>query len=131
MPCFMLRAPLARAPPTPRAQVQELGGANCVVLRQEGAQGAISTVVLRGATEGLLDDVERAVDDGVNTYKVRWGTTRAQYQTLLCTCPITRRGACCRVNACPITCVMRLRPCACCEPGPCTLNPLHSVSCTR
>ena len=30
----------------------------------------MATVVLRGATDQLLDDLERAVDDGVNTYKV-------------------------------------------------------------
>ena len=27
-------------------------------------------MVLRGSTDRLLDDLERAVDDGVNTYKV-------------------------------------------------------------
>jgi T-complex protein 1 subunit theta len=30
----------------------------------------VSTVVLRGSTDSILDDLERAVDDGVNTYKV-------------------------------------------------------------
>lgn len=33
--------------------------------------GAVATVVLRASTSNLLDDVERAVDDGVNAYKVR------------------------------------------------------------
>ena len=32
--------------------------------------GAVATVVLRASTTNLLDDVERAVDDGVNAYKV-------------------------------------------------------------
>ena len=27
-------------------------------------------MVLRGSTDSILDDLERAVDDGVNTYKV-------------------------------------------------------------
>ena len=40
------------------------------MLRQDGATGAISTVVLRASTDNLLDDLERAVDDGVNAYKV-------------------------------------------------------------
>ena len=39
------------------------------MLRQDGATGAISTVVLRASTDNLLDDLERAVDDGVNAYK--------------------------------------------------------------
>ena len=30
----------------------------------------VSTVVLRGSTDNVLDDLERAVDDGVNAYKV-------------------------------------------------------------
>lgn len=32
--------------------------------------GAISTVVIRGSTDNLMDDIERAVDDGVNTFKL-------------------------------------------------------------
>lgn len=49
--------------------VQEIGGSMCTVLRQDAALGNISTVVLRGSTEGFLDDVERAVNDGVNAFK--------------------------------------------------------------
>eukprot|EP00878_Enallax_costatus_P017495 GHUV01018377.1.p1 GENE.GHUV01018377.1~~GHUV01018377.1.p1 ORF type:complete len:246 (+),score=70.28 GHUV01018377.1:603-1340(+) len=49
--------------------VQEIGGANCIVLQQDAALGSVSTIVLRGSTEGFLDDVERAVDDGINAYK--------------------------------------------------------------
>jgi T-complex protein 1 subunit theta len=30
----------------------------------------VATVVLRGSTDSILDDLERAVDDGFNTYKV-------------------------------------------------------------
>jgi T-complex protein 1 subunit theta len=30
----------------------------------------VATVLLRGSTDSILDDLERAVDDGVNTYKV-------------------------------------------------------------
>ena len=29
----------------------------------------MSTVVIRGSTENIMDDIERAVDDGVNTFK--------------------------------------------------------------
>ena len=42
-----------------------------VVHLQEAASGSVATVVLRSSTEQLLDDLERAVDDGVNTYKAR------------------------------------------------------------
>ncbi|KAK9827683.1 hypothetical protein WJX81_008031 [Elliptochloris bilobata] len=50
-------------------KVTEIGGAHVIVLEQEAASGSVATVVLRSSTEQLLDDLERAVDDGVNTYK--------------------------------------------------------------
>lgn len=39
-------------------------------MRSEEGGNKIATVVLRGSTDSILDDLERAVDDGVNTYKV-------------------------------------------------------------
>ncbi len=50
--------------------VSEIGGTTVVVLEQDASAGAVSTVVLRASTDQLLDDLERAIDDGVNTYKV-------------------------------------------------------------
>ena len=49
---------------------EDIGGSNVIVLRQPEEQGKLTTLVLRGSTDQLLDDLERAVDDGVNTYKV-------------------------------------------------------------
>ena len=40
------------------------------IARNEEGGNSVSTVVLRGSTDSILDDLERAVDDGVNTYKV-------------------------------------------------------------
>lgn len=40
------------------------------MVKNEEAGNLVSTVVIRGSTDSLLDDVERAVDDGVNSYKV-------------------------------------------------------------
>lgn len=36
----------------------------------------IATIVLRGSTQNLMDDIERAIDDGVNTFKA---LTRVSY----------------------------------------------------
>ncbi|KAJ5984298.1 t-complex protein 1 theta subunit [Penicillium waksmanii] len=49
----------------------EIGGDRVTVFRQEDANSATrtSTIVLRGATQNHLDDVERAIDDGVNVVK--------------------------------------------------------------
>uniref|UniRef100_A0A665XBS4 T-complex protein 1 subunit theta n=1 Tax=Echeneis naucrates TaxID=173247 RepID=A0A665XBS4_ECHNA len=48
----------------------EVGDTQVVVFKHEKEDSAISTVVIRGSTDNLLDDIERAVDDGVNTFKV-------------------------------------------------------------
>jgi T-complex protein 1 subunit theta len=47
----------------------EIGGDRVTVFRQENDQTRTATIVLRGATQNHLDDVERAVDDGVNVVK--------------------------------------------------------------
>jgi len=49
--------------------VEEIGGFRVTVVRNEEGGNSVSTVVLRGSTDSILDDLERAVDDGVNTYK--------------------------------------------------------------
>jgi len=47
----------------------EIGGDRVTVFRQESEATRTATLVLRGATQNHLDDVERAVDDGVNVVK--------------------------------------------------------------
>jgi len=49
----------------------EIGGDRVTVFRQESDTSVTrtTTIVLRGATQNLLDDVERAIDDGVNVIK--------------------------------------------------------------
>ena len=49
----------------------EIGGDRVTVFRQESDTSTTrtATIVLRGATQNYLDDVERAIDDGVNVIK--------------------------------------------------------------
>ena len=50
----------------------EIGGDRVTVFRQEDKSTSATrtaTIVLRGATQNHLDDVERAIDDGVNALK--------------------------------------------------------------
>jgi len=49
--------------------VQEIGGVRVTIVKNEEGGNSVATVVLRGSTDSILDDLERAVDDGVNTYK--------------------------------------------------------------
>jgi len=52
-----------------RVFLDEIGESPVVIFKQEGAESRIATVVIRGSTPNLMDDIERAVDDGVNTFK--------------------------------------------------------------
>lgn len=66
-------------PPTPEemgacdiVEVQELGGRKITVFRQHEVDESarIATCIIRASTANILDDVERAIDDGVNTIRV-------------------------------------------------------------
>lgn len=49
----------------------EIGGDRVTVLRQEANERTrTSTIVLRGATANYLDDLERSLDDGINTVRI-------------------------------------------------------------
>jgi T-complex protein 1 subunit theta len=50
-------------------ETMEIGGDRVTVFRQDGESTKTATIVLRGATQDFLDDVERAIDDGVNVVK--------------------------------------------------------------
>lgn len=49
--------------------VKEVGGKPIISFAQEKDDSKLSTIVIRGATQNVLDDVERAIDDGINVFK--------------------------------------------------------------
>ncbi len=49
--------------------ISEIGDTPVIIFKQDNDASCISTIVIRGSTENLMDDIERAVDDGVNTFK--------------------------------------------------------------
>jgi len=50
--------------------VREIGGAQVTIFQQEKKNGSqVATVLLRASTHNVLNDIERAIDDGVNTVK--------------------------------------------------------------
>ncbi|GMH34396.1 hypothetical protein BSKO_02230 [Bryopsis sp. KO-2023] len=61
--------------------VKEIGGTSCIVLEQgeakDGSIGDISTIVLRGSADAVLDDTEHAVDNAVNNYRILCKDSRA------------------------------------------------------
>jgi len=49
--------------------VEEIGSTRVTIFRQESDESGISTIVVRSSTSYLADDIERAIDDGVNVFK--------------------------------------------------------------
>lgn len=67
---------LLKMPPTKEelgyadmVHIDELGDTIVVVFKLDGKESRVSTVLVRGSTENYMDDIERAIDDGVNTFK--------------------------------------------------------------
>jgi len=50
--------------------VKEIGSEKVTCFERTIEDAKLTTIVLRGATTTLLDDVERAIDDGINTFRV-------------------------------------------------------------
>jgi len=50
--------------------VEEIGSTRVCFFRNESEDCGISTLLLRGSTENVLDDIERCIEDSVNAYKV-------------------------------------------------------------
>jgi T-complex protein 1 subunit theta len=49
--------------------VKEISSTKVTIFRRDQDENKLATIVIRGSTNSLLDDIERAVDDGVNTVK--------------------------------------------------------------
>lgn len=49
--------------------VKEIGSTRCTIFDQESDNSRLATIVIRGSTPNLMDDVERAIDDGVSVVK--------------------------------------------------------------
>jgi len=70
------RALVRLGPPSPeemgfcdKISVEEVAGRKITVFHQDKEESRVATIVLRASTQNLLNDLERAVDDGVNTIK--------------------------------------------------------------
>lgn len=47
----------------------EIGSDRCTIFRQEEESTRTATLVIRGGTYNLMDDIERAIDDAVSVVK--------------------------------------------------------------
>merc|ERR1719230_785874 len=49
--------------------VKEIGSTRCTIFDHEANNSKVATIIIRGSTPNVMDDVERAIDDGVNVVK--------------------------------------------------------------
>lgn len=49
--------------------IDEVGDVPVILFKQDKDEGSISTIIVRGSTDNIMDDIERAIDDGVNNFK--------------------------------------------------------------
>jgi T-complex protein 1 subunit theta len=49
--------------------VEEIGDVRVTTFRQKAEKSHLSTIIIRGATQNIMDDIQRAIDDGVNVFK--------------------------------------------------------------
>eukprot|EP00908_Phaeocystis_cordata_P000764 Transcript_10846.p2 GENE.Transcript_10846~~Transcript_10846.p2 ORF type:complete len:562 (+),score=316.14 Transcript_10846:56-1687(+) len=49
--------------------VKEIGSTQCTIFDHEQDNSKLATIVVRGSTSNIMDDVERAIDDGINVVK--------------------------------------------------------------
>ncbi|KAE9549259.1 hypothetical protein FO519_007524 [Halicephalobus sp. NKZ332] len=77
--CRMLGAPAQAVICTPsldhvgqcdKVSQKELSGQQTIVFEKSGQTGSIASIVIRGATMQQMNDVERALDDAINNYKL-------------------------------------------------------------
>lgn len=69
--------PVARVdPPTPEemgecdeCHVEEIGAQKVTIFKKDKPDCKLSTIILRGSNNNLLDDLERSIDDAVNVYR--------------------------------------------------------------
>ena len=52
-----------------KVYVDEIGDTSVIIFKQEKEESAIATIVIRGSTDNIIDDIERAIDDGINVFK--------------------------------------------------------------
>lgn len=52
-----------------KVQVDEVGDVPIILFKQDKSEGAISTIMVRGSTDNIMDDIERSIDDGINNFK--------------------------------------------------------------
>jgi T-complex protein 1 subunit theta len=49
--------------------VDEVGSQKCIIIERNSEENKLSTILLRGSTQSLLDNIEKAIEGGVNAFR--------------------------------------------------------------
>jgi T-complex protein 1 subunit theta len=49
--------------------VDEIGSQKCVIITRDSEENKMATILVRGSTNNILENIERVIEDGVNSYK--------------------------------------------------------------
>lgn len=49
--------------------LNEIGDTEVVIFNKKSESGHVATIIVRGSSKSYMDDIERAIEDAVNTYK--------------------------------------------------------------
>lgn len=52
-----------------RVYTEEIGDTEVTIFDKLSERGHVATIVIRGSSHSRMDDIERAIDDAINTYK--------------------------------------------------------------
>ncbi|VDN02439.1 unnamed protein product [Thelazia callipaeda] len=52
-----------------RVYTDEIGGTEVTIFDKLSERGHIATIIIRASSQSRMDDIERAIDDGINTFK--------------------------------------------------------------
>ena len=52
-----------------RIYVDEIGSHKCIIVERKSDENKLATILLRGSTTNILENVERVIEGGVNAYR--------------------------------------------------------------
>lgn len=65
-----------------KVYLEEIGGTEVVIFNKTNETGHVATIVVRGSSQSLLDDIDRAIEDAINTYKALTKDNRVKFYFL-------------------------------------------------
>lgn len=52
-----------------KVYTDEIGSNKCIILERKSDENKLSTILLRASTSNILDNIEKVIEGGVNSYR--------------------------------------------------------------